>query len=46
MSVAENDDYERLESLAPRMLSQIYGQDEAIRQEAEILKIVNEKIGL
>ena len=31
LAVAEDDDYQRLESLAPRMLSQIYGQDEAIR---------------
>ena len=39
LSVAEDDDYERLESLAPRMLSQIYGQDEAIRQVVESVQM-------
>jgi ATP-dependent Clp protease ATP-binding subunit ClpA len=33
------DDYQRLETLAPRMLSQIYGQDEAIRQVVEAIQI-------
>ena len=35
LSVAEEDDYQKLESLASRMLAQIYGQDEAIRQVVE-----------
>ena len=35
LAVAEDDDYQKLETLAPRMLSQIYGQDEAIRQVVE-----------
>ena len=39
LSVAEEDDYERLESLTPRMLSQIYGQDEAIRQVVESVQM-------
>ena len=39
MAVAEDDDYQRLESLAPRMLSQIYGQDEAIRQVVESVQM-------
>ena len=39
LSVAEDNDYERLESLAPRMLSQIYGQDEAIRQVVESVQM-------
>jgi ATP-dependent Clp protease ATP-binding subunit ClpA len=39
LSVAEEDDYQRLESLAPRMLSQIYGQDEAIRQVVESVQM-------
>ena len=39
LSVAEDDDYQRLESLAPRMLSQIYGQDEAIRQVVEAVQM-------
>ena len=39
MAVAEDDDYRRLESLAPRMLSQIYGQDEAIRQVVESVQM-------
>ena len=34
-----DDDYQRLESLAPRMLSQIYGQDEAIRQVVESVQM-------
>ncbi len=39
LAVAEDDDYQRLESLAPRMLSQIYGQDEAIRQVVEAVQM-------
>ena len=39
LSLAEEDDYQRLESLAPRMLSQIYGQDEAIRQVVESVQM-------
>ena len=39
LAVAEDDDYQRLESLAPRMLSQIYGQDEAIRQVVESVQM-------
>ena len=39
LAVAEENDYERLESLSPRMLSQIYGQDEAIRQVVESVQM-------
>ena len=39
LAVAEEDDFRRLESLAPRMLSQIYGQDEAIRQVVEAVQM-------
>jgi len=39
LAVAEDDDYQRLETLAPRMLSQIYGQDEAIRQVVEAVQM-------
>ena len=39
LSIAEEDDYQRLETLAPRMLSQIYGQDEAIRQLVESVQM-------
>ena len=39
LAVAEDSDYERLETLAPRMLSQIYGQDEAIRQVVESVQM-------
>ena len=39
LAVAQDDDYRRLESLAPRMLSQIYGQDEAIRQVVEAVQM-------
>ncbi len=39
LSVAEEDDYQQLESLANRMLSQIYGQDEAIRQVVEAVQM-------
>ncbi len=39
LSVAEEDDYQQLESLASRMLAQIYGQDEAIRQVVESVQM-------
>ena len=39
LSEAEDDDYRQLESLAARMLSQIYGQDEAIRQVVESVQM-------
>ena len=39
LSEAEDDDYKKLESLAHRMLSQIYGQDEAIRQVVESVQM-------
>ena len=39
LSLAEEDDYQQLESLSPRMLSQIYGQDEAIRQVVESVQM-------
>jgi len=39
LSVAEEDDYQKLESLASRMLAQIYGQDEAIRQVVESVQM-------
>ena len=39
LAIAKDDDYEQLESLAPRMLSQIYGQDEAIRQVVESVQM-------
>ena len=39
MSEAEDEDYRQLESLAARMLSQIYGQDEAIRQVVESVQM-------
>lgn len=39
LSVAEEDDYQQLESLANRMLSQIYGQDKAIRQVVEAVQM-------
>lgn len=39
LSVAEEDDYQQIESLANRMLSQIYGQDEAIRQVVEAVQM-------
>ena len=35
LAVAVDDDYQRLETLMPRMLSHVYGQDEAIRQVVE-----------
>ena len=39
LSECEEDDFQRLESLAPRLLSQIYGQDEAIRQMVESVQM-------
>jgi ATPases with chaperone activity, ATP-binding subunit len=39
LAIAKDDDYLQLESLAPRMLSQIYGQDEAIRQVVEAIQM-------
>ena len=39
LAIAEEDDFRRLESLAPRMLSQIYGQDDAIRQVVEAVQM-------
>ena len=39
LAVAEEDDYQQLETLSTRMLSQIYGQDEAIRQVVEAVQM-------
>lgn len=39
LAVAADDDVKRLETLAPHMLSQIYGQDEAIRQVVEAVQM-------
>ncbi len=39
LSVADDDDYQHLESLSTRMLAQIYGQDEAIRQVVEAVQM-------
>lgn len=39
LSEAEDEDYQQLESLANQMLSQIYGQDEAIRQVVESVQM-------
>ena len=39
LSEAVDEDYQQLESLANRMLSQIYGQDEAIRQVVESVQM-------
>ena len=39
LSIAEEDDYQQLESLESRMLSQIYGQDEAIHQVVESVQM-------
>lgn len=39
LSVADDDDYRELETLASRMLSQIYGQDKAIRQVVEAVQM-------
>ena len=38
-ALSEAEDYQQLESLANRMLSQIYGQDEAIRQVVESVQM-------
>ena len=39
LSIAKDDDYHQLETLSPRMRSQIYGQDEAIRQVVESVQM-------
>ena len=39
LAMAEDDDYQQLETLAPRVLSQIYGQDEAVRQVVEAIQM-------
>jgi ATP-dependent Clp protease ATP-binding subunit ClpA len=39
LAIAKENDYQQLESLSPRMLSQIYGQDEAIRQVVEAVQM-------
>ena len=39
LAVAEEHDYQQLESLSERMLAQIYGQDEAIRQVVEAVQM-------
>ncbi len=39
LTVAEDDDYRQLETLASRMLAQIYGQDDAIRQVVEAVQM-------
>jgi ATP-dependent Clp protease ATP-binding subunit ClpA len=39
LSIAEEDDYQKMESLSDRMLSQIYGQDEAVRQVVEAVQM-------
>ena len=39
LSIAEEHDYQQLETLSSRMLSQIYGQDEAIRQVVESVQM-------
>ena len=39
LAMAEEHDYERLETLPSRMLAQIYGQDEAIRQVVEAVQM-------
>jgi len=39
LAVAQEDDYQRLENLSSRMLSQIYGQDEAIRQVVQAVQM-------
>jgi len=39
LSVAEENDYQQLETLSTRMLAQIYGQDEAIRQVVEAVQM-------
>lgn len=39
LSVAEEDDFQQLESLSSRLRAQIYGQDEAIRQVVEAVQM-------
>jgi len=39
MAMGDEEDNNRLESLAPRMLAKIYGQDEAIRQVVEAIQM-------
>jgi len=39
LTIAQNDDYKKLKTLSERMLSQIYGQDEAIRQVVEAVQM-------
>ncbi len=39
LTVAQDDDYQQLESLAQRMQAQIYGQDEAVRQVVEAVQM-------
>ena len=39
LAIADEHDYQQLETLASRMLSQIYGQDEAIRQVVEAVQM-------
>ncbi len=39
LSIAEEHDYQQLQSLSSRMLSNIYGQDEAIRQVVEAVQM-------
>ena len=39
MAMNEEDDNSQLETLAPRLLSKIYGQDEAIKQVVESVQL-------
>ena len=39
LAVADDDDYQKLETLSERMLAQIYGQDEAVRQVVEAIQM-------
>ncbi len=39
LSVAEEEDYQQLETLSTRILAKIYGQDEAIRQVVEAVQM-------
>ena len=39
LAMKEDDDNSQLETLAPRLLSKIYGQDEAIRQVVEAIQL-------
>jgi ATP-dependent Clp protease ATP-binding subunit ClpA len=39
LAIAEDHDFQKLETLENRMLSQIYGQDEAIRQVVEAVQM-------